>query len=134
MTGTGECCRQYFDTLPGSSPWNPPKLLPRVPTTRIAGSYRLICLSLDVKQATRPRKTNHVVDNFVNLTDGKLQYQIDRLVVMISTLYVGHGVVSLHTIPTSLYAAVSCYCILLLDHSETYYFITVVDELVDEPL
>jgi len=49
-------------------------------------------------------------------------------------LYVGHGVVRLHAIPTSLYAAVSCYCILLLDDSETYYFISVVDELVDEPL
>jgi hypothetical protein len=42
MTGTGECCRQYFETLPGSRPWKPPKLLPLVPTTRIAGSYRLI--------------------------------------------------------------------------------------------
>ena len=38
ITGTGECCRQYFETEPGSSPCTPPKLRPLVPTTKAEGS------------------------------------------------------------------------------------------------
>ena len=81
-----------------------------------------------------PPKTHHVINNLVDFADGKLQYQVDRLVVMISTLYVGHGVLGLDAIPSGFYASVSGYCIFLFHHSEAYYLISVVDQLVYEPL
>jgi hypothetical protein len=53
---------------------------------------------------------------------------------MIPALYVGHGGFSFHAISASLYAAVVGYSIFLLDHSQTYDLVAVVDKFVDEPL
>jgi hypothetical protein len=53
---------------------------------------------------------------------------------VIPTLYVGHGGFSFYAISPRLHASVVGYGVFLLDHSQTYDLVAVVDEFVDKPL
>lgn len=89
-------------------------------------------MSRDLARA--PRGTYHVIDDLVDFAYGEFQYQVDRLVVVVAALYVRHCILSLNAVTARLDAAVSGDCVFFFDYAQTYNFVAVVDELVDEPL
>ena len=134
----------------------PPRLRPRVPTIKMAGSYTLIWgergrvrpriqslerrkarLSQDQGKRNRAKKipcaTYHALNGLVHLADRKLEHQTDGPIVGVLLDDLVEQLLSLAAVSTVLDARLAADLRVLLDDAQTDNLVAVVDELVDQP-